>query len=150
MQQNIGNGSGKDILYEAELHWSYGLISKAWGGLLVFSLIVNTFQGNLTAGLIPGLALFAIPTILTFIKQNNFRLYFTKDSIIHISGALSKKTRTIPLVKINDVVTEEHVIFKESGNLAFLTGNEKAKPIKGILEPEIFKNKLYETIQGGI
>lgn len=150
MQTSIGNGSSKDILYEGQLHWSYGLISKAWGGLLIFSLVLSLFQGTLSASVIPGLFLFGIPTFWTLLKQKNFRLYLTRDSIVHIEGALSKKTRTIPFVKVNDVITEENAIFKESGNLSFLTGNEKARPIKGLEEPEAFRDKLYALIQNGV
>ena len=145
MNQNIEIKSkpGDDIIYQAKRHWSYGIIAKAWGILLLLGIpsTIGNGEFNLWSYLF-----LLIPTIITLLRHKNFRLYLTKQNVVYIDGAFSKKMRSIPISQVNDIMVEENFMFRDSGKIYLLTGNESAKAIKGVEHPGYFRDKLLDMI----
>ncbi len=91
----------------------------------------------------------AIPAVLVYIINKNRKYILTNKRLYLEEGVLGKRKKDLPLNKLNDI--EVHQSFFQrvfgAGDLVFLTGNDAAKKITDIANPDAIKEKIATASQ---
>jgi uncharacterized membrane protein YdbT with pleckstrin-like domain len=147
--------NNEKVLVKADLHWS----SYVWPGLSAFFGIVIAMLQIVAHFVVeskphdPNLALlvgfwllFTIPLVVRYLK-NKFTHYIVTNERVYIeTGILARNRIEIPITKINDFQLQQKITQRllGSGNVAILTGNDKATVLSFIDQPEQFVDALSE------
>nr|WP_295899667.1 PH domain-containing protein [uncultured Bdellovibrio sp.] len=135
----------EEIKMKANFHWSDYLVSGFWALIFTPGFIVSIVDNSAR---MPSPTFFAVlaygPLIYKILKNRSKKYLITNQRIYIETGILNKTATDLPLNKINDISFSQNFIerFFDVGSLNILTGNDKGNIIKGIVNPEGFRECL--------
>ncbi|WII72350.1 PH domain-containing protein [Bdellovibrio sp. 22V] len=135
----------EEVKMSASFHWSDYLVAGFWAAICTPGFLMTVIEKSERA---PSPMLFALiaysPIIYKFIKNKSRKYLITNQRLYIETGILTKTATDVPLNKINDIAFSQNFIERlfDVGSLNILTGNDKGNAIRGIVNPEIFRECL--------
>ncbi|MEK2646086.1 PH domain-containing protein [Bdellovibrio sp. BCCA] len=135
----------EEIKMKATFHWSDYLVAGFWAFICTPGFFVSMADDS---NRMPSPVFFAIvayaPLLYKILKNRSKKYLITNQRLYIENGILTKTATDVPLNKINDIAFSQNFIERlfDVGSLSILTGNDKGNNVKGIVNPEGFRECL--------
>jgi uncharacterized membrane protein YdbT with pleckstrin-like domain len=143
-------GTGEVLKASTKFHWTYYLAPAIWASIWLAATIIILFSPNpyklpLSLAML-GFCLY--PLFKTYLTNKNTVYAVTNERIYIEQGILAKSKKDIPLDKINDFEIRQSFIqrFYDSGDILFLTGNNKEFRMRNIANLDEFREAVTSLI----
>ncbi|MET7639116.1 PH domain-containing protein [Streptomyces sp. NPDC005438] len=148
----------EELLYQTRQHWTemvseFLVLVVIWvvAGILLFVLPTDEDWGRIATYVVIGLGVLASLRywLVPLLKWRSKVYVLTTKRIYKRSGFLTKTSRSIPLVRVNDVAFKatlwERIM--RYGTLSIQSASEQGMmTLRHVPDPEGFKNLIYQAV----
>ena len=144
---------GEEVLVDTHPHWWMftGVVTRLVIAIAVAIAIVVRFDGKVVNYI--GIALIGVAVVnllIVYLKWNTTDFILTTDRLITREGILSRRSREIPLDRINDLACHQSLFERmiHSGDLMIESGGELGQQrFHNVGDPFVLQNAVHRAIE---